>query len=90
MEQINIERAEQIVAELRNHINGNVRLEELFTSQPTMKMDVYQKTSYFYAQRRYEEHQTSNEAIPHGFYAILEHEIKNFGLIQTIKKYEEK
>lgn len=88
MEQINIERAEQIVSEIKTYINGNRRLEELFTSQPTMKMDVYQKTSYFYAQRKYEEHQTSNEAIPHGFYAILEHEIKTFGLLQTIKKYD--
>lgn len=88
MKQINIERAEQIRSEIKDYINGNRRLEELFTSQPTMKIDVYQKTSYFYAQRKYEEHQTSNEAIPHGFYAILEHEIKTFGLLQTIKKYD--
>ena len=89
MEQINIERAEQIVSEIKDYINGNTRLEELFTSRPTIKMDVYKKTAYFYAQRKYEEHQTSNEAIPHGFYAILEHEIKNVGLIQTIKKYDQ-
>ena len=87
MEQINIERAEQIVSELKTYINGNRRLEELFTSKPTMKMDVYQKTSNFYAQRKYEEHQVSNEAVPHGFYAILENEIKTIGLLQTIKKY---
>lgn len=87
MEQINIERAEQIVSEIKTYINGNKRLEELFASQPTMKMDVYQKTSNFYAQRKYEEHQASNEAVPHGFYAILEREIKSIGLLQTIKKY---
>ncbi len=88
MEQINIERAEQIVSDIRNYIGNSQRLEELFTTQPQMKMGVYRKTAIFYAQKKYEEHQVSNEAIPHGFYAILEHEIKTTSLIRVVKKYE--
>ena len=88
MEQINIKRAESIVENLRKYIGDNKRLEELFTTQPVMKMEVYKKTTIYYAKKMYEELMVSNEAIPHGFYAILENEIKTNGLMHTIKKFK--
>lgn len=88
MEQVNIKRAEIIAQSLRDYIGDHKRIQELFTSQPAMKMEVYKKTTIFYATKMYEEHMISNEAIPHGFYAILEEEIKNNGLLPTFKKYK--
>lgn len=88
MEQVNIERAEIIVANLRKYIGDNDRLKELFTTQPAMKMEVYKKTSLFYAYKMYDEYLKSDEAIPHGFYAVLEKEIIDNGFIKTYKKYQ--
>lgn len=88
MEQINIKKAEIIVENLRKYIGNNQRLLELFTTQPVMKMEVYKKTTIYYAKKMYEELSVSNEAIPHGFYAILENEIKTNGLLPTLRKFK--
>ena len=36
----------------------------------------------------YDEYLKSDEAIPHGFYAVLEKEIIDNGFIKTYKKYQ--
>ncbi len=88
MEQININKIEQLISDIKEYTKNNSRLEELFTTQPQISMSVYKKTTIFYAEKKFEEHEKSKQAIPHGFYQILEQEINQNGVLKTIKKYD--
>ena len=74
--------------EIRPFLKGNERLIELFQTLPTPTIEVYNLTSEIYANRCYDEINAQDKIIPHGFYNILEHNIRLNGLIPTLKKYE--
>lgn len=88
MEEISSHNTLSTLEEIKTYTKNNQRLTELFSTKPTTSIDVYKKTTYFFASKKYEEYQLSSEAIPHGFYAILEKEIIANGFLKTIKKYE--
>lgn len=87
MKQANIQKVESLIEEIKTEID-NTRIAELFTSKPTIKLEVYKKTAIFYALKEYEEKIESTPIIPHGFYTILEEDLEKNGMIHTFKKYQ--
>lgn len=87
MIQSNINHIEELIFEIRPIIT-NDRIRELFTTRPKIEIDVYKKTAIYSALKSYEEQNDIAPAIPHAFYATLEHELETNGLIKTCKKYE--
>ena len=74
--------------EIRPLLKGNERLIELFQVIPTATTDVYNATAEIFANRCYDEINSQNKIIPHGFYAILESHIRMDGLLPTLKKFD--
>lgn len=87
MVQSNINHIEELISEIRPLIT-NDRIRELFTTKPKIEIDVYKKTAIFSALKEYEETYELSPAIPHAFYATLEHDLETIGFIKTVKKYE--
>lgn len=69
-------------------LKDNKRLIELFQTVPVASIDVFNMTAENYANHSYEQINAADQIIPHGFYGILEHEIRLNGLITTLKKYD--
>ncbi len=87
MIQSNISHVEELISEIRPLIT-NDRIRELFTTRPKIEIEVYKKTAIFSALKEYEEQYEISPAIPHAFYATLEHELETNGLLKTCRKYE--
>lgn len=87
MVQINLQHVKALVSEINDYIK-NERVRELFTTRPNIQLEVYRKTTIFYALKEYEENIESKPIIPHGFYTILEQELEQNGFLKTIKKYD--
>lgn len=87
MEKPNIDYIDNLIEEIRQEIIDD-RIKELFTTRPKFTIEVYKKTSIFYALKQYEENIESQPIIPHGFYAIIEEELEHNGFFNTIKKYK--
>lgn len=88
MEKFSVKQLE-VLSKVKSKTNSNVRLEELFLSDFTRTIDTYKKTTYFYAAKMFEQHQSRSEAIPHNFYFILENSVNEIGFVKTYRTYEQ-
>lgn len=88
MEQTKVAEAKLVADQIKEYVHNNPRLCALFTVQPKLSIDVYEKTSIFYATSEYEAN-IADQIIPHGFFQILYDEVNEKGLLETLKKYNQ-
>ncbi len=72
---------------IESYIKGEPRLKELFLTLPTATIEVYNLTTENYASKQYDDINSQNKIIPHGFYGLLELSIRKNGILQTLKTY---
>ena len=70
------------------HLKGNERLIKLFQTLPNATLDVYHISAEYYANKIYDEINNANKILPHGFYDLLEQDLKALGMTKTFTKYE--